>query len=335
MKKYFLIIALIFIFTACGQRAVNVVPSPASAPTAEPTVAINEFYNKIMNSNERPIAVMIDNDDSESRPHSGIEDAYLLYEMPVEGGSTRIMALFKDAQTEKIGPVRSSRHYFLDYAMENNAIYVHFGWSPKAQQDIKSLYINNINGVMGEDYQTYWREQKYAGDWHSAYTSIKNILANANKKGYGLQTDKKLPFTLSQAETELPNSHTANKLTINYASFYNVVYSYDSAKATYVRYINRDVHKTSKGVVLCAKNIIMQKARVYPLGDGSDRVQIDTVGKGSGVYLSGGKYTNIKWQKDSRSQSTKYYYENDEEVKLNPGVTYINLVAEGMKTVIE
>ena len=57
------------------------------------------------------------------------------------------MALFKGKDIEKIGPVRSSRHYFLDYAMENDAIYVHYGFSEQAKADIATLGVNNINGL--------------------------------------------------------------------------------------------------------------------------------------------------------------------------------------------
>ena len=49
-------------------------------------------------SNERPIAVMIDNNIGEGR-HAGLQDSYINYEIIVEGGLTRIMAIFKDNET--------------------------------------------------------------------------------------------------------------------------------------------------------------------------------------------------------------------------------------------
>ena len=66
-------------------------------------------------SNNRPIAVMIDNNIGNEK-HAGLQDSYLNYEIIVEGGLTRIMAIYKDKDVSLIGPVRSSRHYFLDYA---------------------------------------------------------------------------------------------------------------------------------------------------------------------------------------------------------------------------
>src|SRR5574344_6112 len=107
-------------------------------------------------SNSRPIAVMINNHPDARVNHAGLQDAYMVYEIIVEGGLTRYMALFKDAQTARIGSVRSSRHYFLDYAMENDAIYTHFGWSPYAESDIYKYGINNINGMVDGD--AFWRD---------------------------------------------------------------------------------------------------------------------------------------------------------------------------------
>ena len=104
---------------------------------------------------DRPIAVMIDNHNG-AWPQAGLNQAYMVYEIIVEGGETRLMALFKGVTVDKIGPVRSSRHYFLDYAMENDAIYAHFGWSPQAKSDISKYSINNINGIT-ESSSTFWR----------------------------------------------------------------------------------------------------------------------------------------------------------------------------------
>ena len=81
-------------------------------------------YNE--DSNARPIAIMIDNNIGNSS-HSGLQESYLNYEIIVEGGLTRIMAIFKDKDISQIGPVRSSRHYFLDYALESDCIYTHYG----------------------------------------------------------------------------------------------------------------------------------------------------------------------------------------------------------------
>ena len=119
-------------------------------------------------SKTRPIAVSINNN-HDAYPHAGLQDAYLAYELIAEGGITRIIALFKDQTTEKIGSVRSARHYFLDYVLENDAIFVHYGHSPQALSDIKSLKINNINGMY--DAKGFFRDTSLHRAYeHTAFT---------------------------------------------------------------------------------------------------------------------------------------------------------------------
>ena len=136
---------------------------------------------QIFKGSDRPIAVMIDNN-IDAQPQAGLNDAYMVYEIIVEGGESRLMALFKGVSLDKIGPVRSSRHYFLDYALENDAIYVHYGWSPQAQADIKTLGVNNINGI-SETTKEFWRVKDKKSP-HNVATSTEKILEIANKKGY-------------------------------------------------------------------------------------------------------------------------------------------------------
>jgi len=107
---------------------------------------VEEKKVQIYQGDDRPIAVMIDNH-SDAWPQAGLQKAYMIYEIIVEGSETRLMALFKGVDVEKIGPVRSARHYFLDYSMENDAIYTHFGQSPQAESDLATYRINDINGI--------------------------------------------------------------------------------------------------------------------------------------------------------------------------------------------
>ena len=101
---------------------------------------------KIVNqdSKSRPYAVMINNNHA-AWPQCGIGDAYIVYEIVAEGGITRMMALYKDQDTAKIGSIRSARHYFIDYAEENDAIFVHWGGSPQAYSRLNS--IDSIDGI--------------------------------------------------------------------------------------------------------------------------------------------------------------------------------------------
>ncbi len=325
MKRFLmLILVAILLLSGCGKvQEAEPTPAPTVEPTEEPV------------SNTRPIAVMIDNDNNDARPHAGIEDAYIIYEMYVEGSATRMMALYKDVNTEKIGPVRSSRHYFLDFALEHDPVYVHYGWSPQAIKDISSLGVNNINGV-SDGGSIFWRERKYKYDWHSAYTSIENIKEFATEtKKYRDTTEKTIVFKKNREDVEI-NGDALTKITLPYAGFYKASYEYDVATNTYKRYINGAGHITQANVHIAPKNIIIQKARNYNIsGDTSGRQNIDTVGSGEGYFISGGKIAKITWSKTDRKGKTTYYFEDGQEISLNPGQTWIQIVPPSMTITME
>ena len=300
----------------------NVIVEPEPTENKE----IDEFFAKYVENAERPVAVMIDNDDKNSRPHAGINDAYLVYEMYVEGNSTRMMALFKGVNTEKIGPVRSSRHYFLDYVMENDAIYTHVGFSPWAQRDIPALGINNINGLYGTDSSAFWREDKYKGDWHSTFTSVERIRNLASKKGYSDTTDRKNALEYSSKYINLSSENKAENIVLSYAGHYTTGYKFDSEKQVYTKIINSEPHKTQKEDLVEFKNVLVQFIQDYPLGDGSARRNIDTTGSGEGYYFTNGCYEKITWSKDSRNDNTIYKNSNGDVLEINPGKTIINII---------
>ena len=132
-------------------------------------------------SKTRPYAVMINNL-GVARPYqSGLQDAYMIYEFIVEGGITRYLALFKDVNVDRIGTIRSSRHYYLDYVLENDAIYVHWGGSEFAYNDIRNLGINNVDGMTyGGKY--FWKDKSLnVSTEHTAYSKTEMINNAVNK----------------------------------------------------------------------------------------------------------------------------------------------------------
>ena len=332
-KLLIFLLAAIMLMSLCGCAKETTNDNPE-----EPFVVVDEetdpFYDfMIQNKNVRPIALMIDNDTNAARPQIGLESAYLVYEMVVEGSATRFMALFKDHGLEKVGPVRSSRHYFLDYAMENDAIYAHAGWSPKAMSDIKSLKINNINGVTG-DSDIYWRDNTYDSTWHNLYTSLVKLSGRADKKEYRRTTDVE-NLTYNKLD-EAPNGKDVIEIYIPYAGFYKVKYVYDESTMRFVRYVNGNPHTSQTGENLSTKNIIMYSVKNVNLQDGDNkgRQDLKNIGSGSGYYFSDGKVIEINWEKTARDKTTKYTLKDGTPLVVNPGNTYIQIVPESIETSI-
>jgi len=339
------IMAAVLCFTllsGCGESEPEIT-EPAVEASAEATVApeplkeekpavndTNEFIEKYVETKERPVGVMIDNDDKNARPQAGIEDAYLVYEVVVEGGATRFLALFRSDDVKKIGPVRSSRHYFLDFALENDVIYTHFGWSPKASADIPALGVKNINGIQGGDDAVFWREQKFKGDWHSAYTSIEKIRKRADAKGYAAETDRKNGIAYSVEEVNLSPENKASEIKLPYSGRYSTGYTYNPENGLYEKTIGGAPHKMQSGAVLSFKNVIVVLVSDTDLGDGSARRNINTSGSGKGYYFTNGCYEEITWSKPSRNGNTVYKKANDEELSINTGKTVINLISPSL-----
>lgn len=305
--------------------------SKVSKPTKEKEEEVEEIPEKKLtivdeDSNSRPYAIMINNHAKARINHAGLQDAYIVYEMIVEGGLTRMMALFKDKTTDRIGSVRSSRHYYLDYALENDAIYVHFGWSPQAQSDIKTLGVNNINGLYDS---AFWRDYNLGVSLeHTAFTSIANVEKVATSKGYRTETNKELLLNYSIDEINInamEGAMVANNVVIPYSGYMTTSYAYNPELKVYNRFVNGVSHTDAiTKNQYTAKNIIIQKVYNYSI-DSYGRQTLNNIGTGDGYYITNGYAVPIKWTKSSRSSQTIYTYINGEEIKVNDGNTYIQI----------
>ncbi len=290
-------------------------------------------------SNARPYAVMINNHPQARQYHSGLQEAYLTYEIIVEGGMTRLMPIYKGVSVDRIGSVRSSRHYFLDYAMENDAVYVHWGWSPMAESDIRSFGINNINGLSYEGTYFYRDRSLPVSLEHTGFTDTERIQKGIKNLGYRNTTGKDL--LLNYSIDEIDNStregaRVANNIDIRYSNIIETSYTYDSENKVYKRIVNDVPHKDYvTGKQYTAKNIIVYQVRNHTLaGDDKGRQDIDNLGEGEGYYITNGYAVPIKWSKSSRSSQTKYYYLDGKEIVVNDGNTYIQIQPVGQKLIM-
>ena len=328
---------------------------------------------QIFNGKDRPIAVMIDNHTG-AWPQAGLNEAYIVYEIIVEGGETRLMPVFKGKELDKIGPVRSSRHYFLDYALENDAIYVHFGWSPQAEKDISRLKVNNINGIT-ESTTSFWRVKEKAAP-HNAVTNTSKILEMANNKNYKTTSNEKSvlnyvadEFTLGEkyetkVETEESNNSTSNtssnstntttttsakssaenqvlkatKITIPYSKLHTVVYEYNAETKRYTRYARKKAQTDwNTKEPITTKNIIIEFINNTDLKDGENkgRQDLNTVGTFDGYYITNGETIKIKCTKSSRNEKTVYKDLSGNIIDVNDGNTWVNICPKDAKVTFE
>ena len=282
-----------------------------------------------VNENERPIAVMIDNNIGDEE-QAGLQDSYINYEIIVEGGLTRIMAIFKNNDNVLIGPVRSARNYFLDYALENDAIYAHYGWSPNTESDIKSLNVDNINGMTSS---SPFRRDTTLKAPHNVFTTTTYLKNYIDETSFRTTSDNWKLLNESESEVNLDeltsikdNTQQAEKITINYSYYQNRSYTYDSVNKYYLKSINGSAQKDKKtDSQLHYKNVIIEYVDNKSIDD-EDRQELTTTGKGTGYYITNGYATKINWTKSTRSDKTIYKYQDGTELKINEGNTFINIV---------
>lgn len=293
---------------------------------------------QIFNGNNRPFAVMIDNH-SDAWPQAGLNQTYLVYEIIVEGGETRLMALFKGQDVEKIGPVRSSRHYFLDYAMENDAIYTHYGWSPQAESDISTYKVNNINGISyNYGNSTFWRVKNKKAP-HNVLTSTSAIKSMAEKAGYRMTTndDGVLKYVTEEITLE-ESQQVANNVTIPHSKSQKVKYEYNAETKRYTRYARNKLQKDyTSGEAVTTKNIIIEFADNYTLQDTENkgRQGLSNIGTFDGYYITNGKAIKITCTKSARNKKTVYKDLSGNEIKVNDGNTWINICPKDANIIFE
>lgn len=305
---------------------------------------------KIYSGTDRPIAFMIDNH-SDAWPQYSINDAYLVYEIIVEGGETRLMALFKGNDIAQIGPMRSSRHYFLDYALENDAIYAHIGWSPKAQSDIQTLGVNNVNGIEYDTGKAYtegaifWRisktENKTYQRPHNSITSTSAIKTVAQQKGYRTTSDKKSVLNYVADPIILDDKTdavTATDVTIPFSTLQKVNFKYDETTQKYTRYARNKIQTdASTQTNITTKNIIITFAKNYTMNDPENkgRQELENIGTKDGYYITNGKAIPITCTKETRSGQTIYKDAEGNEIKVNDGNTFIEICPIDAQVVIQ
>ena len=322
---------LLFLGSKKDSTLPKITKKNSKTPTIESNLKIVD-----LNSKTRPYAVMINNLGVARPLQSGLQDAMIIYEMIVEGGLTRYMAVFQDQNTERIGSIRSARHYFLDYALENDAIYVHHGNSPQAAADFKTL---NIDRISVDASKTGWRDKSLnVSTEHTLFTSIAKLNNGVGNKRKTRNKD----FLLNYSETPVDLSTKegaikANNIEITYSGSVKSSYEYDESAQNYKRSVNGKAHTdyvTKKQYTF--KNIITYQVSNTSLNDGSgkDRQTLDNIGSGEGYYITNGYAVPITWSKSSRSSQTVYKYKDGTEIDVNDGNTFIQIQPKGKNLII-
>lgn len=277
-----------------------------------------------------PVAVMIDNHTS-ARPQAGLQSASLVYETLAEGGIPRFMAVFADTTMKEVGPVRSTRPYFVRIASEFNAVVAHAGGSPDGLQLLMKMRMQSFFSLKDPFAKFFYRA--HIGGVHGLYTTGAKLLAAMKQAGTTKLKPRYVAWQFGNAITlaQRPNGKHGAQIDLGYGASYKIEYRYDKKQDTYLRFTGgRALTDRATKKQITVRNILILDVPKVKVLDKKGRLDINVVGKGSGLVLKEGTVTKITWtKKNDRARTIITDAKTKQEIVFTRGNTWIEIVPKG------
>jgi Protein of unknown function (DUF3048) N-terminal domain/Protein of unknown function (DUF3048) C-terminal domain len=324
MLKGFSMLTRVFALLFCATLLLGLAPAPATPATQTSAAFERGTLTK------RPIAVMIDNH-PKAYPQTGLDKATIVFEALAEFGITRYMAIYAPGispDAAQIGPVRSARLYFVQWAMGFRAIYTHAGGSPQAlvlldqTTDVVNLDALKRNGG------AYFTRSKKRSAPHNLFTSSEALNKAATAFKAADMNEPEVGYLFKDAS---PGSGGNAASSISYYFLYkqeSVGWTYDAATNEYLRLRRGKAHVDSaSGKQLRSPNVVIIEVTERQIkNDPKGRIEQDVVGSGVGKLFIDGVQIDITWQKENASSVLRFYVADGSEVTFNRGQIWISAV---------
>lgn len=281
-------------------------------------------------ASQRPIAIMIENTKM-AVPQYGINRADVVYESPVEGSYTRLMGIYQDySGFDRLGNVRSCRPYYAYFAMEFDAIYVHYGECMYATDILNSGKVDNLDGIEGKvDSLVFYRTSDKKQP-HNAYVTTDGIKAGIEYKGYDTTYSEDYTGHYQFAEDDAPVTleDGEDAVVVKPYYFYNHPwFEYNEEDGLYYRYQFGDKQVDAlTNEQTAVKNIIYQDCDSSVIDEKYGYLDINLTSGGKGKYFTNGKMIDITWSKESETAPTRYFDADGNEITLNQGKTWVCII---------
>ena len=287
-----------------------------------------KYYSKLSgveveseeSTNKAVVGVMIENSPN-ARPQSGLQEAGVVFEAIAEAGITRFLALYQNESPELIGPVRSVREYYIDWAGGFDSSLAHVGGSYAALQRMRDGQHKDIDQFFNAG--TFWRStDRYAP--HNVYTNFKNLETIHQSNNWNSSNFQ--PLERKDKALEGEEYAAATNVYIDFSSAtYNTSYVYNSETKDYDRSLAGAPHHDREKGQISPKNIVAMKVDMSLESDGYHN-QIQTLGQGEAVFFIDGKVINGFWSKNSENSPLVFKDSNEKLIKFNRGQTWISAV---------
>lgn len=304
-------------------------PGAETADTQPAPSAVDPLTGAARDSacTRRPYAVTFYNSPA-ALPQWGISSAQVLIECLTEGNTTYQMGLFSaESGLPKVGPVGPARDTLLQFAMGGNAIPVHIGQNNYAWNLLNQYAYQDINGwyVGVSVFDMDWDRNATVSDelcWYTRQETLNNGLTST-----GVAQDGTVPgmFHFAGEAMTLPNTAASQSLTIQYAEGALARLDWSAEAGAYLKFNSDGSAQTDAdtGAQLSFNNVLVLYASAGVKDDGYTRDYDLT--QGTGLYLSGGGWQTVRWQKGEPTAPLYLYDEAGNPVALNPGRTYLGI----------
>jgi hypothetical protein len=287
-------------------------------PTTEPSRLTGVTITPELNQ-RGVVGIMIENS-PDARPQAGLKDAGVVFEAIAEGGITRFLALYQEAQPDYIGPVRSVRPYYLDWLQGFDAPIAHAGGSADGLAKIRNERIPDLDQFANA--AAYMRvNTRYAP--HNLYTTMAKLDALRTAKGFTSST-----FEGFARKAEAPvNTPTARSIDFNISSFlYSPRYEYDPATNSYKRSQGGKPHTDERSGAQIAPKVVIANVMSYGIAANGVNSNYNTIGSGKSYIFQDGTVIIGTWEKTGSKNQMVFKDSNGNVIKLNPGQTWISAV---------
>lgn len=315
-------------FTASPSVSQTEDTPPTQQPQTEPepVLALNPLTGTQTlaqdMTNTRPVAFMINNAKA-AFPHNGISNFDVVYELPVEGASTRLMALTADyRQAPRYGSLRSARHDFVELAAAADAVLVHWGGSDFAYNAISRYGVDHLDGMTyGERY--FITDRSLGRDLeHTRFIEPEGLSQGLDAVSADLGEDGYSALFSFNPAGNTTGSIAANQVRVPATGEITATFTYDAETGRYAKgEFGTTETDGNTGETVYVDNAFVLYTSVSLMEDG---VHKDIgLSSGSGYYISKGTAQPISWSKGSAGSRLTFTDASGAELQVNPGTSWI------------
>lgn len=331
-----LAVSVIFSLSACGSASsptsdeLSAIPVAEILPEPEPEFVINPLTGeedlKYALRGTKPVSVSVNNTFVAQPVQCGLDKADVVFEAEVEGGITRLLAVFSDpSELAQVGTIRSLRVPFAQIACGMDSILFYHG----IDRTYCAPYLRTLPmQAFVVDAKVYGFRQKNGLAYeHTLYTTGEKIQAVIRDKGYNYTSSREgtwLNFN-TKKKPIIPSETVANQVSVPFSNAFVTQFMYDEGQGKYIRAKNGVPFKDKiTGNYELFSNVFILKTSVSYYPDGYHR-QI-ALSSGSGYYVSQGRIVEILWSKGKATDNFSFFNADGTALTVNRGNSYVCII---------